>query len=210
MANTSPRLRRRTFVQFVGLAAGGIGPLLSACSQAVPELPRRPRRLRRAQRTHRSGPSFRPIRRRPTDLPQIFQQWAALRGRLQLYPPICAQRDTDVPGQAGWSPPSSSRCSRRPRRSTNPAWQEVNGSSAHSSTSTWSPSPIPGQARHADGRQRPAGPDQRLPRHQRHRQLAAVPAAQCADLTPYLAGDSARTTRTSPPSPPSHGGIQAR
>src|SRR4051794_9380153 len=39
MANTSPRIRRRTSVQLMGLAAGGIGPLLTACSQVAPAAP---------------------------------------------------------------------------------------------------------------------------------------------------------------------------
>lgn len=196
MATTSRRLSRRTFVQFVGLAAGGIGPLLTACNRPAPA----------AAPTATAGttsapastsvvtafPSYQVAANRPA--PDFVSKGPLYEDGYNNYPANPVRSVGSTPGSGGsltafvqpLQPPPTPFDS-------NPAWQEVNKQLG----TQFNFNMVPVADYRAKLSTLMAGTD--LPDlinvFRGINGIANLPpflTAQCADLSPYLAGDAAR------------------
>jgi putative aldouronate transport system substrate-binding protein len=188
------RVDRRTFVRYLGVAAGGIGPILTAaCAPAAPvSIPATAGAKASSTGTVTGFPTYQPAANRPQ--PDFPSDGALYEDGYNNYPTNSVRSVAGVPGSGGsltafvqplQPPPTPFE--------QNPAWQEVNKQLG----AQFNFNMVPVADYRAKLATLMAGTD--LPDLinvfrgiNGIANLSAFLAAQCADLSPYLSGDAAK------------------
>ena len=192
MATTSPRLSRRTFVQFMALAAGGIGPVLSACTPTPPAAATPTVASARSVPAAAVFPTYQAAANRPA--PDFASKGALYEDGYNNYPANPLRSVSDVPGSG--APLTAFVQPLQPPPTpfdANPAWQEVDKQLG----AQFNFNMVPVADYRAKLTTLMAGTD--LPDlinvFRGINGIANLPpflAAQCADLSPHLGGDAAK------------------